>query len=157
MRVRKKERAIDLVAEVAVDLRTVDRFVTTRGPARPLGQARGVIGIPDENPAGSRLLLEMTFQTEGCAPFRQHSLVHRTMWRMAADASFAHGFMLEDEGTALRRVALETGFVVAQQRGAPTLERLGQVRAAAFDRVALVRVMAIGTTHFALEHGMMMR
>jgi hypothetical protein len=76
---------------------------------------------------------------------------------MTTEAAFTDGFMLEDKRTALRCVALKTGFVMAQQCSAATLERLGQVRSATFDRVALVRVMAIGATHFAFEHGMMMR
>lgn len=65
--------------------------------------------------------------------------------------------MLEDKGTSLRGVTLEAGFVMAEQPRATALERLGKIRSAAFDRVSLVRVMAIRTTHFPLEHGMVMR
>jgi hypothetical protein len=35
-----------------------------------------VVRVTDENPAGDRLLLEMTLQTKRRAAFRQHPLVH---------------------------------------------------------------------------------
>lgn len=41
--------------------------------------------------------------------------------------------MLEYERASLRRVTLETGFVLAQQRNAAAFERLGQTSAATFD------------------------
>ena len=65
--------------------------------------------------------------------------------------------MLEDKGSALGRVTLEAGFVVAEQPSPAPLERLGHVRSAPFDRVSLVRVVAIGATHFPFQHWMMMR
>src|SRR5437763_4028113 len=76
---------------------------------------------------------------------------------MAAHATFSERFVLENKRTALRSVTLEAGFVLAEQRGAAALERLGKIRSAAFDRVAFVRIMAIGATDFPLEHRMMMR
>jgi hypothetical protein len=116
-----------------------------------------VIGIPDENPAGARLLLEVAFQTEGCAPFRQHALVHGTMRGMTTEATFPHRFVFEDKWAALGGMTLKTGVVLTEQCRAAALERLRQVRSTAFDRVALVRVMAIGATHFAFENRVMMR
>jgi hypothetical protein len=41
---------------------------------------------------------------------------------MTAQATFAHSFVLKDKGTALRRVTLEAGFVMAQQADAAALE-----------------------------------
>lgn len=76
---------------------------------------------------------------------------------MTAHATFAHRFVLENKRTALRGVTLQARLVMAQEARATAFERLGQVRTAPFDRVSLVRVMAIGTTDFALEHGMVMR
>lgn len=76
---------------------------------------------------------------------------------MAAHTTFAQRFVLEHKWTSLRRMTLEAGFVLAQQADAATLERLGKVRSAPFDRVSFVRVVAIGTTHFPLEHRMVMR
>jgi hypothetical protein len=76
---------------------------------------------------------------------------------MAAHATFAQRFVLKHKWAALRGVTLETGFVLAQQAHAASLERLWKIRSAPFDRVSLVRVVAIGTTHFPLEHRMVMR
>jgi hypothetical protein len=76
---------------------------------------------------------------------------------MAAHATLTQRLVLEHKRTSLRSVTLETGFVLAQQAHAATLERLWKVRTAPFDRVSFVRVMAIGATDFALEHRMVMR
>ena len=65
--------------------------------------------------------------------------------------------MLKHKWAALRGVTLETGSVLAHEAHAATLERLGKVRSTSLDRVSFVRVMAIGTTHFSLEHRMVMR
>ena len=79
------------------------------------------------------------------------------MRRMAAHTTFAQRFMLEHKWAALRGVTLETGFILAQEAHAAAFEILHKIRAAAFDRVAFVRVMAIGATDFALQHRMVMR
>lgn len=76
---------------------------------------------------------------------------------MAAHTSFAQSLVLEYKRTPLRSVALKAGFVLAQQGHAATLERLWKVCSAPFDRISLVRVMAVGTTHSSLEHRMVMR
>ena len=76
---------------------------------------------------------------------------------MAANATFAHRFVFEDKRSALRSMALQAGVVVTEKSRAPTLHALHQIRAAALDRVALVRVMAIGATDLAFEHRMMVR
>jgi len=65
--------------------------------------------------------------------------------------------MFKDEWAALGGMALEAGFVVTEQHGAATFHALRQTRSTAFDRVALVRVVAIRAAHFALEHRMVMR
>src|SRR5438046_9699026 len=76
---------------------------------------------------------------------------------MTGQASFAHRFVLEDKRAALRGMTLETGLVVTEQRGTAALQALRQIRAAAFNGVAFVRVVAISTAHLALEHRMVMR
>jgi len=76
---------------------------------------------------------------------------------MTAHATFAHRFVLEDKRTALCSMTLKTGFVLAEQPDAPALERLRKIRPPAFDRVAFVRIMAIGAAYFPFEHRMMMR
>lgn len=75
---------------------------------------------------------------------------------MAAYAALAQRFVLEHKWAALRRVTLETRFVLAQEAHTSTFERLGQVRSAPFDHVCFVGVVAIGTTHFSLENRMVM-
>ena len=76
---------------------------------------------------------------------------------MTAHAPFAHRFVLKDKRAALRGMTLETSLVVAEQGGAAALEALRQIRAAAFDGIAFVRVVAIRAADFAFEHRMMMR
>ena len=73
---------------------------------------------------------------------------------MAGHASFAQRLVFEDERPALRRVTLEAGVVLGQQSGAATLERLLAAGAAAFDRVSLMRVVAICAAHFSFEDRM---
>ncbi len=58
---------------------------------------------------------------------------------------------------ALLCVTLETGFVSAQESKTAGFEGLLNIRAAAFDRDALVHLVTIGAAHFAFRHRMMMR
>jgi hypothetical protein len=142
---------------VAVGLGTVNGFVTAGRPASALLQPGRVIAVADEDAAVAGLLLEVALEAEIRVALREHPLVHRAVRRMATDAAFADCFVFEHERTALGGVALEAGFVVAEQRRAAALERLGQVRPAAFDGVTPVRVVTIGATDLALEHRMMVR
>jgi len=135
----------------------MDCFVATGRPACPLLQEARVIDIRDNNLTAAALLLEMAFQTKRLVAFRQHPLINRPMGRMAGHTPFTERLVLEDKRTPLRRVTLEAGFVLAQQSHAATLERLWKVSPTPFDRVSLVRIMAIGTTHFPFEHRVVMR
>lgn len=65
--------------------------------------------------------------------------------------------MLVNKRAALRGVALEAGFVSAQESKAAGFEGLLDIRATAFDGDSLVRIMTIGATHFAFQHRVMMR
>lgn len=76
---------------------------------------------------------------------------------MTTHAAFAYRFVCEDKRAALRGVTLEAGLVLAEQGDAAALDRLRKIRPAAFDRVAFVRVVAIGAAHFSFEHRVMMR
>ena len=58
---------------------------------------------------------------------------------------------------ALRRVTLKAGFVSTQETKPAGLESLLNIGATAFDRDALMRVMAIGAAHSAFEHRMVVR
>ena len=140
-----------------VHIGTVNGFVAAGGPAGALLQPAGVITVADENLAVAGLLLEMAFQAEIGAPLREQFLVHRPMRRMAGNTTLAYRFVLENKRSALRGMALEAGPVRAQHGDAATLHALRHIRSAAFDCIALMRVMAIGATDFALEDGMMVR
>src|SRR6476659_1758657 len=76
---------------------------------------------------------------------------------MAADAAFTDRFVFKHEWPALRGMTLETGLVMAEQRGASASDLLRQICSAALYRVALVRIMAIRAADFAFQHRMMMR
>ena len=76
---------------------------------------------------------------------------------MADHTTFAHCFVLENKRAALRGMTLETSFVSAQESKAAAFERLLNIGAATLDRNTLVRIMAIGATHFAFQHRMVMR
>ena len=102
----------------------MDRFVTAGRPACPLLQEARVIYICEKKFAAHGLLLEMAFQTKRLVAFRQHPLIDRAMGRMAGHTSFAQRLVLEYKGTSLGRVALEAGFVLAQQGHAATFKRL---------------------------------
>jgi hypothetical protein len=65
------------------------------------------------------------------------------MHLMTGGAALADGFMLENKGTALRRVTRRAGIDLDRKRGT-----------AAFDRLAFMRIVAIPTTNFTFENGM---
>jgi len=64
--------------------------------------------------------------------------------------------MLKDKRPSLRRMALETGFVLAQKSDPAAFERLLHIGAAAFDRHAHMWIVAISATHLAFQDRMMM-
>ena len=108
-----------------------------------------MIDISNENMPGFFLLLEMALQAERLVSFVQQPLVHRAVWRMARKATLTHGLMLKDKWSALRGVALETRFVLAQESDAATFERLLDICRRAFHRHSDMRIMAISTTDLA--------
>ena len=76
---------------------------------------------------------------------------------MADGTTLTHCLVFVNKGTALRRVALEAGFVSAQESKAATFERLLNICRCTFNRDADMRVMAIRAAHFAFQHRMMVR
>ena len=64
--------------------------------------------------------------------------------------------MLKNKRTALCRVALEAGPILTKQLTPAPVHFLNDVRLAAFNRVALMRIVAIGAAHFPFEHRMAM-
>ncbi len=65
--------------------------------------------------------------------------------------------MFVDKRAALRGVTLEAGIVSAHESDPASVQRLRHVGGTAFDWSAYVRIVAISTTDFAFENGMMMR
>jgi len=76
---------------------------------------------------------------------------------MTDRATLTHCFVLIHKRAALLCVALEAGFVSAQECEPAGFERLLNICRRALDRDSLVRLMTIGAAHFAFRHGMMVR
>lgn len=76
---------------------------------------------------------------------------------MADHTTLTHCLVLVDKRAALRGVALEAGFVSAQESKAATFEHLLNICLCAFNCHPDVRVVAIGTAHSAFQHRMMVR
>jgi len=76
---------------------------------------------------------------------------------MTGQATLAHGLMLKNKWSTLGSVALEAGFVLAQESNAAAFERLLNICPTAFHCHPHVRVMAISTTHFAFQNRVAMR
>lgn len=105
-----------------------------------------MVAAANDDHARGCLLLEMALETEVLVALHEHPCVHAAVRVVAGGAAFMHGLVFKDERSALSGVAARAGLVLR-----------GELRATALDRVALVRVVAIGTTDFALRHGVMMR
>jgi hypothetical protein len=131
-------------------------FVAAGRPTRSLLQEARVIDVSNENVAGYFLLLEMAFYTKRSVTFIQQALVDRAVRRMANGAPLPHRLVLVDKRTALLGVTLEAGLVSAQERKATGFEFLLNICRRAFDRDPFVRLMTIGTSHFAFQHRMVM-
>ena len=116
-----------------------------------------MIDVSNENVPGLFLLLKVAFQTKSRVAFGQQSLVNRPVGCMADHTTLAQCLVLIHERAALRGVALEACLVSAQESKAAGFQRLLNVRASAYDRVSLVRIVAVGTAHLAFGHRMMMR
>src|SRR5262245_47589008 len=126
-------------------------------PARSLLQEVRVISVANENVAGYFLLLEMAFQTKGRVAFIQQALVDGTVRRMTNGASLPHRLVLIHKWATLLRMTLEAGLVSAQERKTAGFERLLNVCRRAFDRAPFVRLMTVGTAHFAFGNRVMVR
>ena len=131
--------------------------MTAGRPAGALRQTGSMIRIADENSAADFLFLEVTFQAQRLIAFVEHPRVNRAVRRVAAHATFFQRFMLKHEWSRLRDMALETSFVLAEQQSSAAFNLLRKTRSAPFDRSADVRVVAVGATHFAFQHRMVMR
>ena len=110
--------------------------MAARRPASASQHETGVILRPDVNRprrlARQTLRLEVAFQTQILIPLDEHFVVHAAVRVVARRATFADRFMLENERSALRGVALHTGVLLHRDRCAAT-----------FDHRTLVRIMTI--------------
>lgn len=120
--------------------------MAARTPAGSTGKERRVILARDVNMAVGGLLLEMAAQTKRGVARDQHPGVHGTVRIVAYGAAFAYRFVLKNERSELRRVALGAGFVLGHK-----------FRAAAHDHGTLVWTMAIAATYLALKNRVMRR
>jgi hypothetical protein len=76
---------------------------------------------------------------------------------MANGATLPQCLVLIHKWAALLCVALETGFVSAQESKTAGFELLLNVRRSALDRDPLVHLMTVAAAHLAFEHRMVMR
>ena len=114
----------------------------------PTGAARQVVRVfvtADDDLSGCHLGLHMALEAKDLVPLGEHPLIDGAVGRVAAGAAFAEGFVLEDERTALGRMAFEAGFVRGRH-GSP----------AALHCPSFVGVMAVAAADLALLQGMMM-
>lgn len=128
-----------------MNVRSVNRGMTTSGRTTSLPQEEGMIHLPDHQVPRCSGNLRMTFQTKISIPLQKQLVVHRTMGLMAGRAAFPHRFMLEDKGPGLLPMTLRTGLIPPRKGQTPN----------GLLNVMPVRIMAIHTIHAPLEHGMM--
>ena len=126
-----------------IKVRTMRHIMTAGAPACPLGR-KGVVvdAIADHG----KIRLDMAAQAQIRVAGKQHLVINRTMHLMADRTSFTQTFMLPDKRTALFLVTFKTRLVdVFHTRGPP------------WPRVNAMKIMTIGTAHFAFQYWMMIR
>ena len=141
---------------MAVDIGTMHALMAAGAPARAaveprgIGHASGISGMvlagKDRAVADGHRVLQVALEAEIGVALEQHLLVHRAMGIVASRASFAQGIVFKNEGPLLRGVAFGAGFVLVLE-----------TRAAAFDGIALVRIVAFGAAHLSRQNGMAVR
>lgn len=142
-----------LVTEVLVNLRPMNRLMTSCGPAGSHLDIEGVpdtsIGFSHRQLAGDRgssgrtgLRLEVALETEHRVPGDEKLLVHGAVRIMAGGTAFPQRLMLKDKGAALECVALEADLVLPHEVGG----------ASPFGDGTFVGVVAVGAAHTPLHH-----
>jgi len=76
---------------------------------------------------------------------------------MTGETTLTYGLVLENKRAALRGVALEARFVLAQKSKAAAFERLLDICRRALHGHPHVRIVTISTTDLAFQHRMVMR
>lgn len=118
-------------------MRAVDCFVASRGPAGAALNESGMIAAADEELSRDGLLLIMALEAQRLVARLQHLRVYRAVWVVTRGAIVTQRFVFENEGAALRLVAFQAGVI-----------RALKLRAAADDRIALVRFVTVAAGHF---------
>jgi hypothetical protein len=104
-------------------------------------------GVADEGFINDRILvLRMASQAKVRVALDKHFAVDRAMWVVTRGATLAHGFVLEHNRARLFTMTLSAAFVAPRHRQS----------AGGFENVVAMRVVALNTIHFALNHGMML-
>lgn len=131
-----------LEAQGGADVRAVDGFVATCGPARSATEEGGMIATADHDHTGGGLLLEVTLQAEVRVPRLEHLVVHRTVRAVARDAALAGGLVFEHIRAGLGGMALDATGVDAVEFG-PALS----------DGGSGMGIVAIAAAHLAGHDG----
>ena len=105
-----------------------------------------MVDFADQDLAAGHLPLEMTFQAQVGIAFRQHLGVDAAVRAVAGSAAFPDGFVLKNEDSLLRFMAMGAVFLLRKQ-----------LRAAAGMGYSLMRRMTLNARHPAFRHGMMIR
>ena len=104
-------------------------------------------GVADEGFLDDRILvLRMASQAKVRVAIDKHFAVDRAMRVVARGATLAHGLVLEHNRARLFTMTLGAAFVESRHRQS----------AGRFENVVTMRVVALNTIHFALNHGMML-
>lgn len=127
-------------------MRPVNGFVTAGTPTGAAREPRGVVAAADQKLSSSGLLLEMALKAKILVPLNEQLVVHRPVRIMTSGAAFADSFMLKNKGSPLGNMTVGAGIHLARER-----------KRAAFDRVALMRVVTIGATYLSRENRMAVR
>ena len=100
--------------EVArIEVRAMYGSVTTGAPTAAKPEVGGMVHLADVNLARSALYLRVALQAKVVVALNKHLVVDGTVRIVADGASFAHGFVLEDEQACLVAMTLRAGLIQA--------------------------------------------
>lgn len=124
----------------------MNRLMASGGEAASASHRAVVVASADRDHASGKLLLEVAFEAQVGISLAKHAGIHRAVGVVTDHAAFTCGFVFINKRPPLGHVAFEAKLVVTVQG----------LRSAG-DDVALVRVVAVGATDFALGHRVMRR
>lgn len=135
---------------LGVEVRPMHGGVTAGTPAAAEFQFIGVVFVADQDlpRANERALrLRVALEAKIIVALDEHLAVDRAVRTVTNSAAFSHGFVLKDERLGLIAMTLRARLIEPRHREA----------ASGLHDVRTVWVMALDTTHFAFEDGMMLR